>query len=776
MAKGVKKIKYIKGNVYPDMSVPNVRLTIKPNQWVWFMVSEWESGTTEKDKERELTWLLQNADRNIILSEKKTVSTGSYGIVIPKKLCGSYHFYVEASLFGSRDFRRQAGLYVRGYCPAKIVSSKWCKFYNGDDERKTYQFSYGENIYLHLATEGLNGDKVSIEIYRQKQGGRGTLDDQFIQTIPNVQVTDGEVNLEIGNTYQWYGKIGFHKNEQKFYIKVKTIKGEYVTDGKDAVHARYLRIKNNVVSKKIEAPTNITPVKVGQVDKNIKRYELCKFDKISIKESNENTLIFQSGKTKLSNLVYETITPSSGKEITIEVGGFENKGCIQKGKKHTKEIRVEVDGKSISSPKLSIFSELSNPLYYIWPKYNAHNQKDSAKLYNVYIHSCRSFSNESEETFIVKAYPDIRWYLDFSLNLSNDLRIKWQNQLDSKDKELQSKAGKIGTEKRWKQKDASFKFSLKGEWDKYNNRYKKSAEFKTEYETKFKKLYDLFSSLGNISNGILSETKGTVRKTGLKGMPVVFAVKPPNLNLSGQWGLESIRMKDDLIEKIGTKVDISFSAEPLIGLEMTIDLLDITVGVVAGVLSGGSASKPAMELVQIIRGKMNTGVDIGNDKLGIKGNSDVYIDLIISGIIKTDIGFSFNTGNIRNSIQAKIESANVLGVELKAGMWVKGEISLVVVKVEGYFEMSGKGKASITFGNQVKVDKLGLLYRPQLGFDGIVAEYVIKNKVGLSSKKRTLGIDIENAPKHKELVPKFDVIEKLEEIFEMKAEVPLIRF
>ena len=89
MAKGVKKIKYIKGLIYPDMSVPNVRLTIKPDQWVWFVVSEWEAETTDKDKGRKLTWFRQSTDRKIILNKQYTDFNDSYGLRLPKKLCGS---------------------------------------------------------------------------------------------------------------------------------------------------------------------------------------------------------------------------------------------------------------------------------------------------------------------------------------------------------------------------------------------------------------------------------------------------------------------------------------------------------------------------------------------------------------------------------------------------------------------------------------------------------------------------------------------------------------
>ena len=362
--------------------------------------------------------------------------------------------------------------------------------------------------------------------------------------------------------------------------------------------------------------------------------------------------------------------------------------------------------------------------------------------------------------------------------------MKWQNQPESKIKELQKKAGKIGAERRWEQKDATFGLSLKAEWDKSGEgTFTRSKELKSEYETKFKKLYSLFSSVGAMSDGITSGTKGQIRNIGFKGLPVTFAVKPPNLNIKAIWSLERAKQKNVSFEKIGTKLDLSFNADPLIGLEITIDLLCSAVGLVAGAVSGGTAAPGAVRLYGIIKGKMNTGFDIGNDDFGAKFTADVYIDLIISSVIKTAIGFSFNTVSDNGDSKAKLELANTLKIELKAGIWAKAEVNLVIVKAEGYFEVSAKGSASVTFGHGVNYDQKGLMYRPKLGFDGLNAEYVIKGKVGLSSKKKILGgtkpksedEGIISEGKYNEVIPKFDVIKNLEELFGISADIPLIK-
>lgn len=500
---------------------------------------------------------------------------------------------------------------------------------------------------------------------------------------------------------------------------------------------------------------------------------------------------------------YELTAPSVSmkKDITIDVTGFQTNECFRDSKgKHKKQVLMVDVGQAIdkgdtvktfTTPSFNygVYSDLSQfdafPIQYIWPMWATPNQ------FHLHAHTCRYFSNEKRTTVLIKAYPDIKWTLTFFVNLTNELSVKWQNQPAAKHKDLQAKAGKIGAERRWKQKDASFGFSLKSEWEKNRSgSFQKSKEVKGEYETKFKKLYDLFGSMGAMSDGITNKTKGQVRNIGFKGLPVTFAIKPPNINLKGEWCLERAKQKNTEIERLGTKVDISFNAEPLIGLEVTIDLLCTAVGLVAGAVSGGTAAPGAVRLYGVIKDRMNTGVEFGNDDFGAKLSSDVYIDLVISSEIKTSIGFSFNTVSEKNDKQGKIEAKNTLKIELKAGVWAKAEANLVIVKVEGYFEMSGKGSASITFGHGVKFDDKGLNYRPELGFDGLNAEYVIKGKVGMSAKKKIPrggnkkpaelkgssedeGIIAEG--KFNEIVPKFDVIKSLEELFGFSADIPLIR-
>lgn len=935
MAKGVKKIKWTgKGKVFQKKSDFSSRMVIPPDEFVWFKVSEWLPGTTEEDKKKDISWIWQENNRKIIIWKKIISSDKIYAIKLPKKLCGSYSYYLEASLSGKTD-SNDTGLYINGLCDKKIVSSKWCTSNDGEDVRKTYVFSYGNIIHLNLGTEGLNGDKLVVEIYNRQN----LRSNKLIFTYTNVKVRDGEVNLEIKNTSTWQGLVNNIQDKEEFYIKVKDqATGIYILDNnKDDEHARFLRIKNKLVANNPQPPQNNTAVKTGQPNVKAIRYEPCKFETISITETQNKggkmektkSLVFDNGKglkevnnpqksvtktiffefdssvitkegnVKLNNtlnfllehehsiitidgyacvigkmeynkslsqkrsdavkkffidgklderrifsngkgeinasdnksesdnlkykdekkyiearrvdvsfkyfshtaatIIYESIAPSHDKDVLIDITGFQTDACFREKDKHKKQIKVTSseyksplikEGSSLAVPVHSALSMWNvAPLQYIWPKWNlvegaSGNGIDSAENYDVFIHSCRYFSEYNNSTILIKAYPDIKWTLSFFLNLTNELSVKWQNQPEHKIKELQKKAGKIGAEKRWEQKDVSFGFSLKGEWDKEDGgNFIRNKEFKAEYEAKFKKLYGLFSSIGAISEGITNKTKGQIRNIGFKGLPMTIAIKPPNLNIKGIWFLEKTKQKNSEQKVIGTNVDISFNADPLIGLELTIDLLCTAVGLVAGAVSGGTAAPGAVRLYSVIKGKMNTGVKAGNDTLGAKVSSDVFIDLIISSVIKTAIGFSFNTANdTGESKKGKLELTNTLKLELKAGIWIKAEISLVVVKADAYFEVSGKGNASVTFGHKVNYDSKGLIYKPQLGFDGLNAEYVIKGKVGLSSKKtildakpKTTDEGIISQGKYNEVIPKFDVIKSLEELFDISVEIPLIK-
>lgn len=933
MAKGVKKIEWNStkkdgAGVYSKLSTPNRLLTIEPDKHAWFSVKEWYPDTTKAEKEKNITWIRQDGKEKFIIKQMVVPANNLYGFRLEKKLCGPYTYYIEASLSGKRDLKNETGLYVRGYCTPKIIDSKWCTSNDGNDQRSRL-FSYGEKLHLGVNTEGLNGNILTVEIYRLREGSHltGRKEDKRIRTIANVEVIDGEINLEINNTSLWKADIIDIEDTEKFYIKIKDAFGNYIKDDKnDIVHARFLKIKNESVPQTPKKPTNNTPVKVGENPANKKRDELCRFSEINITETQKKdgkveeskvpifkdgksltghkspqelihrTLFFdfdqsilnsesiqvlnnvlnflidnphsiitidgyacvigkemynkelslkrsmavknhfvnggldpkrircngkgeiqvidgqitdganedKKGKDNLRHkdekdyvearrvdisflfighdaqtIVYETIAPSQDKEILVEVGDYQAKACIaaEKHKVLIKATSAEYKGrnglsKEGNSMKVPIHSALAwwnvAPLQYIWPA------STTPTKYFLDIHSCRYFSNDKNATVLVKAYPDIKWKLDFFLNLTNDLSVKWMNMDPYEHKELQKRAGKMGAEKRWKQKDTSLGFSLKAKW----NDDKQEKELKYEYEAKFKKIYDLFSSIGALSDGITNKTKGTMRSVSPKGIPVSFAVKPPNLSLAGDWFLAHPKNDDKII---GTDLAIALNANPLIGLEMTVDLLGALV-FAAGSLVG--AAPGVTELYKKIQGQLKSGIDVGDDDAGFKANIDIYMDLIISSTISIGSEFKFNTSGKLKDSKFKIESENKLKVELKVGIKIKGEAVVAIIKVEAYFEASAAGNASVTFGHGINYDDKGLYYRPKLGFDGLHAEYVVQVSANLAIKiaKDKHKVEESRGGKHtfaegkfKDVIPPFDVIEELEKLFNISANIPIIK-
>ena len=301
MAKGIKKIKWTgTGEILPKLSINNQKVTIKADQFVYFNVSEWFESTPESDKSKNRFWtLLAHTKKDVLLKQTLTADQ-NFGIKIEKKFCGSYEYYLQANLSKERDFL-YTGLAVSGYCEPKITTSKWCTSNDGDDVRNSHTFSYGHKIYLTLNTEGLNGNKnLELEIYRQV-GGNSSDDDLLIAHFTKVAVTNGEIDLSINDTGSWYGKIMMKgiKDIEQFYVKVKNpVTGKYILNDKnETCHAEYLKIKKILDPQQSKPPQNLTPLKIGELEVSYKKYQLCKFSKITLScKEEKDAVIFNEGK------------------------------------------------------------------------------------------------------------------------------------------------------------------------------------------------------------------------------------------------------------------------------------------------------------------------------------------------------------------------------------------------------------------------------------------------------------------------------------------------
>tara|TARA_R110000823_G_C15940964_1_gene500468 strand:+ start:822 stop:1271 length:450 start_codon:yes stop_codon:yes gene_type:complete len=134
-------------------------------------------------------------------------------------------------------------------------------------------------------------------------------------------------------------------------------------------------------------------------------------------------------------------------------------------------------------------------------------------------------------------YPDIKWDFHFFLNLSNEASVKWQKLSAKKHQDMQSEAGKIGAEKRWKQTNIDFGVLVQSNWNKQGeNSYNNEFKLTTTFETKIKTLYEVFAALKEISKYITGETKGKVAESRVgKDLPFSVVMKPPNMCLGAEW-------------------------------------------------------------------------------------------------------------------------------------------------------------------------------------------------------------------------------------------------
>jgi outer membrane protein OmpA-like peptidoglycan-associated protein len=311
MGKGVSKIDIATSEVNARViRRSGNRICVEAGKLIWFKVSEWMPGTKDADKKKGTIWIRQDDARQMIITKKEIGPNQIYGYAFKKKECGaSAYYYIEATLFGNRDTKNNTGLYVKGFTPALLVSSKWCLQNDGADQRD-HKFSFGENVFLGLETEGLNQQTLTIEVYRLnsevtigKVAGRifdtdynPTKDDAQTKVFQKqAKVIDGEVNTEFTIQPSW--KKGNEDN--LFYIKVKD-GNNYIQDSrKQIIHGRYLKVKNNVVpiKKNMVQLTNNAPVKVGAADKDVKVNHLCTFKQINIEDNGETFEVFKEGQT-----------------------------------------------------------------------------------------------------------------------------------------------------------------------------------------------------------------------------------------------------------------------------------------------------------------------------------------------------------------------------------------------------------------------------------------------------------------------------------------------
>jgi hypothetical protein len=249
MAKGVKKIKWVgSSGALGNHSLKDTILCIRPNEEAPFVVGEWYNETNEDDKKRDITWLWMDQKRRTIF--KRTIKPAGvpYGVNLPKKLCGNYAFYLEASLYGGHDHRK-TGLHVYGKCDEKIISSSWSKKENEADRS---EINYGNDLFITLESEGLNGNTLTLELYCVRNT------DTVIESV-KTKCINGTIKAKFKTMSCFMKFPRLPEVIENYYIKVIDIKEDYIKNasGSDKIISFNIIKRGSIITMPVfEIPIN----------------------------------------------------------------------------------------------------------------------------------------------------------------------------------------------------------------------------------------------------------------------------------------------------------------------------------------------------------------------------------------------------------------------------------------------------------------------------------------------------------------------------------------
>jgi hypothetical protein len=736
MDRGIKKIKCVGGLVYKEKSTPGSIWVVKPDQMVSFAIAEWYPDTTPEDKKKNITWMRQSADRKTILKQLTGPASQQYSFLITRKLCGNYSFYIEASLSGKRD-KAKTGLYVRGWCEPKIISSKWSKQPGGANiKNQAGIIRYGNVVNLNLQTEGLNGSSLTVEVYNRVGFNRA---DQITAIYTNVVVVNGELDLQIGNTYAWMGKIKNISNDEDFYVKVKDpATNKYLIDNlKQDLHAVYLKIRNEVATTQIAPTRNNKVAKVGQAQSNAKRHDPCKFEKIEIIETIKEIdakqpttfQVFDSKNPKVNGISYETVAPGENlkKEITLKVTGYDTTKCVPKTHKPKKGIFKEVGQKAEPSDKAvtfsldsgtvkkSVYSDLSrfnlNPIQYIWPIATTPNQ------FHYYINSCAYYQQPVAPTVNVKVYPDIKWELKLDFGSDQAMEERYKNMAPGKQSKNHHKSAQKAGYNRYMlsstgKSEVYFGFTLKAVWNNKNS----EAEFGEKYLQTIRNFLGVFVKLKEWADEAshLNKAKGGNKTMaqrligGVKRMPLTLKFAYPTISVAASWWLEHSRSNPAVVQTQGS---LKLGFTPLFKAEGILDLLFYA------------------ELIPVA-GQVIKVLDIGASIAG----AEALFTLTASGELSVTaefFDFSFN--------KAQLDIKGKAGLKLELSVKASGKFYVIVWEADYKFEATGSAESYFEPRASIGKDANGVFVEQQIDFTGVKIVLIIKGQIKKSKTniKRT---------------------------------------
>jgi len=428
-----------------------------------------------------------------------------------------------------------------------------------------------------------------------------------------------------------------------------------------------------------------SPTESGAKKSEKEEIERCYFDNIDLIVKNVSKKIDQTIKVNDSKEknIYIISNDRKGETLQVNIVRKNADKCLYKDKddRHSKYSITkngEVKSNSINQKEFTVFyKKISEEhldasfLYYFFLPIS----DNASEKYLLKFESCR----ERPQCNVI-VYPDVEYDVTFGIDFGKHDSAK---------------------EKLYLKFSSKYNGGFKKEFEISNEKIEPAgpADLKNKTE-KFQKVCQAFK--------LLSESKDLV--AAFPPSPIVPVIKDPNVAFDLKWCY--VTSKDCL--KIGRKICAKLQAKPLLGVEWTINLLEIGLNALAPGLG---------TLVRII-------LDFTKDcdvlsvniecKLVIKGDINLFLDDI-----------EINTAEINKSKENIIKGEGKIAVELVAGASGKTKI----LCFEAGAEASAKGVASFTAGGKLLVEVTGVFLDTYVDFDGLKIMTKIQIEAGVSEKK-----------------------------------------
>lgn len=722
MPKGVVKIKFTGDAGYPLMG-SQTNVVLEGGKRQTFEVSEWVKGTEKKDQDQ-VVWFLEDSKRSQII--KTYPGTGNVlHVTIPKKLSGNNAlFYLEATAAGKPDKKNMTGLLIRGFSPPLVMSSSWSTRIGGDNIKNGTPISYGQTVYLHLETEGLNAASLTVEVYNKQLGT-----DRLIKSYPPVIVREGNLDVEMNDTRSWMGKVRNIQKTEEFYVKVKN-GSEYLVDNlKQDLHAVCLKIDNNIVSPKAEVKPNNSPVKVGQVKEVAHEFDHCKYTAVTIREDKREVVVFDEkagGNGSISPFEIVAGEGKGKKKFSITLEGEDITKCKVKPK-HTKDTIFTYDGATKKWVTKSTEKELdldieydygtlnmvagATMLQYLWP-----GRAGSIQKHTITANTCRY-----HKVIPISVFPDVEWELNFEYAAEHPAFYgdSWQKMTRYRIDDAWNKTQAASLEGYDGKFHTEFSLALAAKWNGGSSK----TDFAPKYARTIKDFLGVFMKTKRLVDSLSHrDIADSVVLTQLMKNPFTMQIDYPKACIGVGWKLETnpnARQKAVLMAegKIGFypllagkgKLDLLALSEKLPVVGQVINALDWAANIVR--------IKPVFDLAAV--GEINVGIELKKN-------------------------FSKSTTDFEVSLTGKF------GLRIELSIKASGTVEAVIFTADYSFEASGVAESYFLPKISAGSDDIGAYINGNLDFSGVTIVLIIKGTFGKGSRSKEV---------------KFDIIEKKENIF-----------